>query len=584
MIKEQQSIAPFLPSKPFSLPTEIWDECWSYTNFPELSQLCLVCRLFCQLCQKRLFQSLSLKAPNPDEVRANNMWRWIREFTVMIRRHTTLGHDPKAAALSPLVSQWKITGFSRRHYAEISSYALAETFDAAWRATVGSLISSLPRYQNLRTINSCWLDVDENCRAALAGIPSLEVLDLFDCNITASKGSCLPLRVLELMYNSPASIVDLSTLIELVLPNRLEKLVFHRLRHPEDLVLPALIQFPSFPCLTYLTLTVHPDTAALFFSLLEKTPRLLNLHLTGRSVIPLELIPRTLPLSVAPRLQYISVPVSLAAVLAAGRPVQAFRLNDCGENSYALFLLALSQFSQASVPVHTLSLSFPGIRPHMEIFALICDYFPHLRDLSVEFQELFGDDDDEDASNPGSDSDQGDDEDSGDGHIENALMSSDGQDTEVPVPSEHTPEQGPLRHHRVDECTAPPTRNHIYVGSSLEAPKIPGGVVLRLCDICAIQVDEHDSPSEGPDTFSGLMSWLALGRARLPPSVEQLQLTQHVGWDMDPHPVRRFTVQEQRSVVMHLARHYPTLNVITLGFHGGPWVRVGDDLWREPME
>ncbi|KAH7907049.1 hypothetical protein BJ138DRAFT_1161057 [Hygrophoropsis aurantiaca] len=554
---QQISLSMSIPSTPLSFPIEIWDECWSYVEFPDISNLALVCRLFCQLCQRRMFRSLSLTCPG--HVQPTDVQRWIKEFNALTERHIALSQDPQTASLRSLVHRWKLRDLPSEGWDGHPCYS-DQAFREVWQATRHSLVSSLPCYQNLRSLVAYALDIDASARTSLSQIRSLEYLKLPGCSFTSPKGPLLQLRELDLTYNSLHERVESSTAVEFVLPDRLQRLSFQDYDSTIDFIMPSLISFQSFVSLTHLSFTIEADSTTDFLVLLEKTPNLLSLCIRSHLPFQHSLLPDILNASSAPKLREIKAPIDIAALLAFERPIATLGLRaPC--DSYSSFVSSLPRFFQTTAVLESLDLAITGILPCVEIFSLILETFPGLKTVRLEFHDV--------SDTVGLHEVQGDSTDDENENVNDPARSTDSV--------AHLTEEEPLRRRRQRKVHRP---KYFCVNPSADMTKFSGCTIFGVHDTIPIQVGEDGLPCQASNTFTGLMDWVALGHARLPPNVEDLSLTQR----LTPEVIlpRLLTRQQQRSILFHLSRNYPRLKSITLGAWSQPWKRVGGDFWEEP--
>ncbi|KAH7920506.1 hypothetical protein BV22DRAFT_1133007 [Leucogyrophana mollusca] len=565
-------------SQHLTLPTEIWNECWSYSDTWDIKNLCLVCRLFRALCQKRLFRSLYFVAPSPEYVTRDNVAEWADSLELSSYRHASLVSDPDASLLPALVQEWSFIGFAREFNPNLPDYPGIARFEEAYTIAIESFFVALPFYRNIRSIDLSYLDVDQRARAIFAMFPALDALKLNECNITSPKGPSLPLRLCDLSHHSSLNGRENTTEpIDLVLPDRLQELLFTH-THNIELVLPWLLNFQSFEYLTNLTLALKPASTRMFRELLEKCPRLQCLFISMHSTLSPEFFSIPLPSSIVPQLRRVFIPCDVARVLVPGRPVDRVEIHGRGSDAPGSSVIAeLLKVLRPSVPLRTLRVSIPGVAPDLAILSSIHTKCPDLISLDLELDDLPKNEDEDMGTEGGSSGGVGvgNSFDSVGSSVTVSTHPPDGNRDDDPAMMGTQPAAGDTTQ---DELPVP---HYLYVGSSQELPRLRKGVVMRSSDYPAIAVDEHGCPVRKLGTFAGLVDHLALGHAHLPSLLETLHLSQYSHYPQQGE-VRRFTIEEQHSAIARLAILYPHLKKIYLGFHGNAWERVQPELWRVP--
>ncbi|KAH7912690.1 hypothetical protein BJ138DRAFT_1112152 [Hygrophoropsis aurantiaca] len=544
-----------LSTASFTLPIELWDECWSYVAFLDLFNVSLVCHLFRQLCQRRMFRSLSMKYPRTTDVKATNVKRWINAFEVMTERHIALS---QSVNLRPLVHRCQLIDLSPGAW-DTLPYHSEKTFKEAWQTARRALVTSFPCYQNLTSLKVYYLDIDASVRKILSQIRSLECLELFGCTFTSdgAKGPLLRLRMLELKYTSPHEHVDPTTAVEFVLPDRLEKLSFQNKKWLEKRFYPALSCLIRNFCIVNASQLPHPHL----------------LHPKPLSFIGEDSQSGPLVCPSVPKLRELKAPISIAALLTFRRPIAVLCLHDPHEN-YSFFVASLPRLVQITMALRSLDLSTTAMFPCVGIFALILENFPALEALALGFHHAF----DAVLDAVGETSSDGEDGDENDNGVGNAGTAG-GAAQAVESSITHSNAEEPLRRQRKRKIHYP----KYFDGDSYSSNDPSGDNIFGVRDTIPIEVGEDGLPVRQPDTFAGLMDWVALGHARLPPNIKILRLTQQL--TMEEHPdmqPRYFGRQQQRSVVWHLSRKYSQLDSIALGWYGRPWTRTFCDLWEEP--
>ncbi|KAJ6478091.1 hypothetical protein C8R47DRAFT_1323158 [Mycena vitilis] len=371
--------------------TEVWLNCWSFSEPAQLKALSLVCRYFKTLSQPLLFRQLTVRAPYVDP------GGWIPATqTVHYADHRLTRIAASSHALS--VRRWTWAGDEEME-------DLPQTFPLithicvlrdTWRRLLATFTSTLGAYQRLTVLDLSCIEITPEFRATLETLSLLQDLTLTYCDIVGRTGSLLPLRKFSFTgtYES-----DYATPITLVNPERLESLALHGSSKSEDAfpdngcILSTLLDHP-LPRLTELHFILTTKLADLFFPFLECCPGLQSLRLI--SAVAPESLPQRLSDTAIPVLKSFVGPPTVACLFVCNRPVINIGSLSLWSTAPATdsdpladTLAFLRNISCTSVPLQTLSITEPLLATHLsKLFRAVGRLFPDLRTFEMALQDV----------------------------------------------------------------------------------------------------------------------------------------------------------------------------------------------------
>ncbi|KAJ7652532.1 hypothetical protein DFH06DRAFT_1419059 [Mycena polygramma] len=371
--------------------TEVWLNCWSFSEPAQLKALSLVCRYFKTLSQPLLFRQLTVRAPYVDP------GGWIPATqTVHYADHRLTRIAASSHALS--VRRWTWAGDEEME-------DLPQTFPLithihvlrdTWRRLLATFTSTLGAYQRLTVLDLSCIEITPEFRATLETLSLLQDLTLTYCDIVGRTGSLLPLRKFSFTgtYES-----DYATPITLVDPERLESLALHGSSKSEDAfpdngcILSTLLDHP-LPRLTQLHFILTTKLVDLFFPLLECCPGLQSLRLI--SAVAPEFLPQRLSDTAIPALTSLVGPPTVARLFVCNRPVINIGSLSLWSTAPATdsdpladTLAFLRNISCGSVPLQTLSITEPLLATHLsKLLRAVGRLFPDLRTFEMALQDV----------------------------------------------------------------------------------------------------------------------------------------------------------------------------------------------------
>ncbi|EGO02045.1 hypothetical protein SERLA73DRAFT_166546 [Serpula lacrymans var. lacrymans S7.3] len=381
----------------FRLPTEIWQECWSYSSRNDLQRLVSVCRLFRQTCQKTLYRKLTYGGSDLFDLMLSLYEPDSWSFERLLKRFETMRTDPDGDDVRAMVHECHFVGLedSRNllsneafqiHYRNLPK--VLETIQATTKAFV-SLLSALP---NIRILHLSWIDLDDEIWNILEALPNLDALVLNECQMAGGSERHMSLKTFNMSSSGIPNHLRLSTPLQILAPSRLTELTLED-EYCTGAVLSSLISLGTFHHLTHLAVHVEETTVDKFLTLLRAAPRLKTLKISGCHNI--SRYPHALPSDVVPLLTSYDGPLHLAHLFTTNRPVTDVKLRlsiPQGQNSInSLFLSdqigsSMASLSRSTIGVKCLALS--GITSSLDSLDAVTAYLPDLRELDVSFSRL----------------------------------------------------------------------------------------------------------------------------------------------------------------------------------------------------
>ncbi|KAK7000642.1 hypothetical protein R3P38DRAFT_3616434 [Favolaschia claudopus] len=367
------------------IATEIWLNCWSFCSTKDLRRLVLVCRVFRDICHPLLFQHQRFDAPGVTQPGWPSVARSLHRTT---QRLAKLQDSPHALS----VRSWSFGSTPSREYP-----SLEEMFPNVRNIKIvlqkylhleTVLKSSLGAYSNLRSLYLFRVLIDDALRETLAGLPSLESLEIDWCPFSNLDGPLIPLKEFKmgvwwLTSSSPLpfNIVSPSALRTLTLIGDRSYALLHTFNSMEQ----------QFPNLRIICIELHDVILGRFLKFLKLCPHLEELEITSF----LTKLP-TKPLShrAIPRLRSFKGPRQLAAFFIAGRPVSTIELEgstDAWEEWRIPAREIVSEIAEiANAAPGILSLTMNAMmRQIPDVSAAIATHWPNLQELRLVPRDVY---------------------------------------------------------------------------------------------------------------------------------------------------------------------------------------------------
>lgn len=158
---------------PRIIPTEIWDLCWKNLQLPQdfstLRNLSQVCKVFCAICQPRLFRDfVGIFVPPDYELSTALSLRLNRQRDIFALVSSN-------SYLRKLILSCKAIGSYQLLPAE-QSQAPEQDVCTAYTDALLAFISSLPSFHNLVALTLVKIDIDDIVTDALSSLPNLREL------------------------------------------------------------------------------------------------------------------------------------------------------------------------------------------------------------------------------------------------------------------------------------------------------------------------------------------------------------------------------------------------------------------------
>ncbi|KAG2106162.1 uncharacterized protein F5147DRAFT_701254 [Suillus discolor] len=527
------------------LPSEILDHCWSYLRRRDLFQVSGVSRVFWYTSRSRIFQSLNVTLPSLAVLPLNQnlVRRSTNKAPKMLERAatriTSFYSDPSAGELWDMVQDWTVsTAPAIRN--SMFFFARSQEKNLASRS-VDAIFPFLTCSRNLRSLELVRVNLGRQQWIIIECLPALDTLRLISCLFPPSSHLERPLKLKELAIAGdnfgPRSIEERLVSV-LCNPTYLQKLTLIDFLVTHT-VLAVLSSMAPFPHLTYLSIFVTSPSRDHFFRFLAATPALATLRIFpwSANITP----PHPLPPLSSLR-SYDGYP-NLLSYIVPGRPVDCVCLvlmmvtTDDDQPDYAIHTELVStvrDISRSTVPVRKLAIEY--FLPTLDNLAAIAKHLPDLHRLdlglisgpppltpvSVIFAFI----------------------------LCNFVHASLSPQEEIITLSESSSEFG------LD-----------YTSEPLDT--VDTMQVRRIADKAMLQ----------RKSFQGLLSWLAEGRAPLPPKLVTLRLSHSLTGNED---IQCAEGVKQRKLVRCLHSRYPTLREVEMG--GCRWWREGVYWSREILE
>ncbi|KAG2346222.1 hypothetical protein BDR05DRAFT_70197 [Suillus weaverae] len=527
------------------LPPEVLDHCWGYLRRQDLFQVSRVSRLFWYTSRSRIFRSLIVTLPSPamPPLNPNLLRRSTSKAPKMLERAatriTSFYSDPSAGELWDMVQDWTVATAPAIR-SNMFCFARSQEKNLAPRS-VDAVFPFLSCSRNIRSLELVRVDLGRQQWIIIESLPALETLRLISCLFPPSSHLERSLKLKELAIAGdsfgPRSIEEplVSTLCN---PAYLEKLTLIDFLVTHT-ILAALSSMAPFPHLTYLSIFVTSPSGDHFFRFLAATPALATLRIFpwSANITP----PHSLPALSSLR-SYDGYP-NLLSYIVPGRPVDCVCLvlmmvtTDGDQPDYAIHTELVStvrDISRSTVPVKKLAIEY--FLPTLDNLAAIARHLPDLHRLDL------------------------------------GLISG---------PPPLTPVSAVFPFMLCSFVNAPlsPQEEIIALSeSSSEFDLNHAGDPLDTVDTMQVRrIATKIMPSR--NSFQGLLSWLAEGRASLPPKLVTLRLSHSSTGNDDMQCVEDI---KQRELVLCLHSRYPRLREVEMG--GCRWWREGAHWSREILD
>ncbi|KAJ7779615.1 hypothetical protein B0H16DRAFT_1499407 [Mycena metata] len=513
------------------IPVEIWNRCWSYCPSRRLQRLALVCHLFRDICQPLLFSEQTFQAPDVDDITAQN-WTRLRERIIS---DTGRLSQIRASHHLSAVCSLRFTGSfelgSPENYPEAVGIS---QLNEAYLPALRSFRTTLSQYSRLSILFLSNLTIDTPFRHALSALPRLVYLTLEDCDIACRLAAPLPLRHLTIS-GSLSEQTGPKCPLRIVSPQVLRSMYLLDTSDTHSIFV-AFVPGTEYPDLTTLKISLTTDLATRFFAFLHDCPRLEQLEIL--SAPPSDSIEQDLASSAIPLLNSFSGPISLAEMFVCGRPVTAAHLTLAGDEPRDLgshVMSVLRRIAQNSVPLK--SLGIHPVRGGLAVFAVVYELFPRLTKLGIRFFEERG------------------------YYLPNFSERGMAEEDEEEDGDSDADEEYVEAHEVVTEDGV-----SIRIPEFNRFPKSP--------IIAAIEVNSAGLPQHPPTYFTGLMDWLCLRHAELPPRLQELSL-----WSFQPTRPALLSVPQQRRAIIMVSSRLPELRVLRFSEDGSCHWHLRDGVW-----
>ncbi|KAG1743841.1 hypothetical protein EDB19DRAFT_542574 [Suillus lakei] len=507
------------------LPSEILDHSWGYLRRQDLFQVSRVSRVFRYTSRSRIFQSLTVTLPSPAMLPLNqNLVRCsTSKAPKMLERAATrlasFYSDPSAAELWDMVQGWTVA--TAPAMSNLFGFARSQEKSLAPRS-VDAVFPFLSCSRNLRSLELVRVNLGRQQWIIIESLPALETLRLISCLFPPSSYLERPLKLKELAIAGdnfgPRSIEEPLVSV-LCNPAYLEKLTLIDFLVTHT-VLAVLSSMAPFPHLTYLSIFVTSPSGDHFFGFLAALPALATLRIFpwSANITPSHPLPALSSLR-----SYDGYP-NLLSYIVPGRPVDCVCLvlmvvtTDGDQQDYAIHTELVStvhDISRSIVPVRKLAIEY--FLPTVDNLVAIAKHLPDLYRLDLGL--ISG----PPPLTPG----------------EIIALSESGSEFDLNYASDPLDTVDTVQVRRIATMTLP-SRNSF---------------------------------------FQGLLSWLAEGRAPLPPKLETLRLSHSSTGNEDMQCVEGI---KQRELIYCLHSRYPSLQEVEMG--GCRWWREGVHWSREILD
>ncbi|KAK6988639.1 hypothetical protein R3P38DRAFT_3095186 [Favolaschia claudopus] len=307
------------PSKLHLLPTELWIKCWSYTSNWELRRLVRVCRYFCDICLPLLFQEQTVRTSYCDRE------GWISVAHSLHRGKLRL-KKLQAAPHAAFVRYWRFQGTDDYESLEddFPSVVNIGTVEETYLELLQTFVTSLGSFQNLRSLQMSYVELNRSVRRTLKALERLETLELSQCCVVGRTGPVLSLQEFKLGKWWETSTQREKGPLKIASARALRKLSLDS-GHPRPFLDAYLTNPPSTPLhnLVSLHVTLKDSMIDQFRRFLCRCPQLLELEIESFLSAPPK---KSLRATAIPRLHSFKGPRLLAAYFISDRPVTALEL------------------------------------------------------------------------------------------------------------------------------------------------------------------------------------------------------------------------------------------------------------------
>ncbi|KAG2131156.1 hypothetical protein BD769DRAFT_1452182 [Suillus cothurnatus] len=281
------------PKHTWSLPPELWQNCWSFLAVEDLLAVSSTCRSFRFICKNLLFKHITTTIPYKRTIRHifqprnQDVKRIARARRLLLRLHA-LQSDSDAREVLELVETWSIKTFGSPTLLEETEIMQYDKLNFPFLQPSISIFLILPSCRNLRVLSISDIHIEEERWSALVKIPQLECLNMKRCNLS-STGKAMKLKVVSITYEThrdpppvpPPTTQLISSLFNL---RHLERLILLDLTFSNSFLL-GLVRLGQFENLKHLSVVVpetHMDT---LFTFLSGTPSLASLTISNLSTM-----------------------------------------------------------------------------------------------------------------------------------------------------------------------------------------------------------------------------------------------------------------------------------------------------------
>ncbi|KAJ6572592.1 hypothetical protein B0H10DRAFT_2106689 [Mycena sp. CBHHK59/15] len=363
-----------------TFPTEVWRMSWSHAPTPELKSLSSSCRLFRDICQPLLFQTLSFVGPFPEEMVPRSRKALTKRLERSEQRLISLASDPRIASM---VHAWSYhcspaIDLSQEETTKLPALTrlveLSRAINARFSSTIGA-------YINLSRLLITGIDLSPEFCKRLASMSKLSVMHMIDCDITCPASSGGP----DMEWKD-----DTVERYNLVSPRKLVQLDLME-EVPARVFLSVFALAGPIPHLVTVGLRLSHEAKDVFFAFLDCCPALTCLTIDA----PASFTGVTLPASTVPVLASFQGPMELIGVFAAGRPIRRAKLDFFSDEhdhdhdvhaDKAVVQEGLLQLSKSSATVEDITL--PLISPKWSVLFMVSELFPKLKKLMLFLRDV----------------------------------------------------------------------------------------------------------------------------------------------------------------------------------------------------
>jgi hypothetical protein len=454
-------------------------------------------------------------------------------------RITSFYSDPSASELWDMVQDWTVATAPTIR-SNILCFARSQEKNLAPRS-VDAVFPFLSCSRNLRSLELVRVNLGRQQWIIIECLPALETLRLISCLFQPSSHLERPLKLKELAIAGdsfgPRSIEERLVYV-LCNPAYLEKLTLIDFLVTHT-ILAALSSMAPFPHLTYLSIFVTSPSGEHFFKFLAALPALATLRIFpwSANITP----PHPLPALSSLR-SYDGYP-NLLSYIVPGRPVDCVCLvlmmvtADDDHPDYAIHTELISivrDISRSTVPVRKLAIEY--FLPTLDNLAAIAKHLPDLH------------------------------------HLDLGLISG---------PPPLTPVSAVFTFILCSFINASLCSQEEIIALSESSsefdPNYTGDPLDTVDTMQVRRIATKTMPSR--ISFQGLLSWLAEGRAPLPPKLVTLRLSHSSTGNEDMQCVEGI---KQRDLIRCLHSRYPRLREVGVG--GCRWWRESVDWSREVLD